>query len=166
MNENILNEINDKLSQIIQLLKTPVVAPTASALAKPLAKTGALNIRGDGTASGVFKVMTEPKAWSSGKGAFLRCKIDGDKTDDWYSVGVTYTVAEKVYHGYYPKKGDVIAVTGKYEEETKEKNDGSGLATYRSLFAFKVAPDSSVPAEQKPPFGADVTIDEAEDVPF
>lgn len=99
--------------------------------------------------------MTDPKQWTSGKGMFLDCKVDGGDTDNWYSIALTYNVANKVSAGYSPKKGDTVAVSGKYEEKTV--ND----KVYRSIFAFRATPDSSAPVTPSKP-----AFKENEDVPF
>lgn len=109
----------------------------------------------DGTISGVFRVMTDPKQWPSGKGAFLSCKVSGANNDDWYTVSLTNNVASKVSPSYFPTKGDTIAVTGKYEE----KNENG--KTYRSIFAFRVTPGSAAPATKNTK-----QFDDNEDLPF
>lgn len=128
MQEITLTDVYKKLEEVLGILKTQRVASDGG--------SGVLVTKKDGSVAGKFVVMTDPKPWSSGKGAFLSCKIDNGDPDVWYSVGLTYNVADRISQGFFPKKGDVIAVTGSYEEKTEETQ--SGPKVYRSVFAYKV----------------------------
>lgn len=152
--EDKINEISAKLDSILALLKSAPAKPSGGRTFSS-AECG-FSVSGNGTAKGVFRVMTEPRRWSSGKGAFLSCKVDGADDDVWYSIGLTDNVADKVAPGWFPKKGDFIQVAGRYEEKV------NGDKTYRSIFAFRIDPDNSVPASRS----SVRERDDDSDVPF
>lgn len=149
MNEEVLNQINNKLDEVLSLLKNPP-------LPMNLAPAGNFNRGKDGSVTAKLRVMTVPKMWTSGKGMFLDCKISGNADSDWYSVRLTTNVAQKVRQGYIPAKGDIITVRGTLEE----KEDDKGIMR-RSIFAFSVKPHA---------FNGDVDVaqemNQDEDVPF
>lgn len=128
MEEEILNQINAKLDSILQLLKPSCMRPSASN-----ADPSALLISADGSCKGMLRALAEPNQWGSGKGAFIFAKADGSMSDITYSVGITYNVANKVSPGYFPRKGDVFAISGRYEEKNI---DGK---IYRTIFAYTIS---------------------------
>ena len=142
-NTELLNTINTKLDEVLALLKTKAVRSSASE---------GMTVKGD-VLEGDFRVVNEPKVWSSNKGVFVSCKPEGDPTGDWYSIGLTFATAEKVAIGYLPKKGDTIHIRGNYKEE--EKNG----KVYKSVFAFSVQP-------KQLPLNAAASVEQNEDVPF
>lgn len=146
-NTELLNTINAKLDEVVLLLKAKT-SPNSL-----VSVSGGMELKGD-VISGEFHVTTEPKPWSSGKGAFVSCKPEGDPTGDWYSIGITYATSEKVAPGYFPKKGDVLFIRGNYKEE--EKNG----KVYKSIFAFSVKP------KQLPLNTNQAAVEDNEDVPF
>lgn len=150
--KNEIYAINEMVVEILNIVKSQKAAANAA--------SSGLSSSPDGTVSGAFRVMGEPKQWSSGKGAFLNCKVVGGNKDEWYSVSVTNNVASKVSANYYPNKGDIINVTGKYEEKTE---DGK---TYRSVFAFRVEPEKSAPTKHPAKTANSNQFDDNEDVPF
>lgn len=138
---NKLDEITRRLDEIAALLNAPAHAAQRSA---PTSAVGGITVKPDGTAAGMFRVMKEPRRWNSNKGCFVSCIVEGLAIDEWVSVGITDNVASKIAPGYTPKKGDVISVSGKYEEQV------DGDRTFRSVFAYKVVPQNGATSTPNP----------------
>lgn len=154
--EEKLREINDKLDQALALLKDAKLRPLPPPREDLGLDVGGISTKEDGTTVALFRVCGDPRQWSSGKGAFYSCKVEGDPAGSWYSVAITNNVADKVQPGWRPEKGDLISVRGKYEEKIENGK------TYRSVFAFTVKPDGSLPQQRTTP----QQNDEYGDVPF
>lgn len=156
-----LDAIDKKLDTIIELCKS-------NKGTEPKPSFG-LTIRPDGIATGTVRVTTDPKQWSSGRGAFFSYK--DENSNEWVSIGVSNNVAEKVHPGYFPQKGDIVTIRGKYEEQTNPDT----AKVYKSVFAFVIAPGTSIPRSEpkqaQPPLPAPKPapkqqVDDNDDIPF
>lgn len=158
---NKLDEITRRLDEIAALLNAPApAAQRSSASATQTTPVGGLAVKPDGTASGMFRVMKEPRRWNSDKGCFVSCIVEGLAFDEWVSVGITDKVAAKVGGGYTPRKGDVISVSGKYEEQV------DGDRTFRSVFAYKIVPQNGATSTPNPMADSAATAGNNDPLPF
>lgn len=143
----IVEEVKNTNATLATLAAAPAPKPAAASATQP---------NGEGADEVNYFILSDGRVWKNGQGAFYFAKIDGDKSEDRFSIGVR---TKLLPNGNWLHKGDVIAVRGRNEVKTY------GTETRYQVFADSVRLISSKDGTRQLPYAADGGETE-EDVPY